>query len=37
MRKKVDVKQYYDLEANMEKKSTNFFLGFQPKYHLTQS
>jgi hypothetical protein len=34
MNKKTDVSQYYELEANIEKKSTNFFLGYQPKYDL---
>lgn len=31
MSRKVDVSQFYELEANIEKKSTNFFLGYQPK------
>lgn len=32
MKSKIDVAVYYDLEGFIDKKSTHFILGFQPKF-----
>ena len=32
MSKKIDASQFYELEADIDKKSTNFVLGYQRKY-----
>lgn len=29
--KKSDVSQFYEMEANIEKKSSHFIIGYQPK------
>lgn len=32
MKSKIDVNVYYELEGFIDKKSTHFILGFQPKF-----